>query len=496
MNGLTGTEAGKREISLSEPLCIKWKILSDPEFMEISSILQTLLNQWDKLYLAETIMIILRELLINANRAIVKREFFLQRNYNLNSHYDKGMYEFREYILKNWPNNARTIMEDSLYFVSLKISLNEDGMIFEIMDNCSLHPVEKSRIQSRIQAADKYRNIMEAYKDISDSQESAGLGIIMILKLLNGVGLDSSHFELHEGKEETKFVISFPSEIIPLEISTKMQERIIKEVEILPSLPQALTKIMDICRSPNMDMKKLVDEIEKNPAVSADVLKLANSAGFISRAKPNNLSLAVRKIGSNGVLKMLYAISSLKILNGRYGKMEAEWDHAGRTSFFAGKLAKDFNYAKLLDSVVVGSLLHDIGKILLLSVDSELMSEILLLTKNRATENTKVLEESTIGVSHSKLGAMLAKKWNFPEDLSACIEFHQQPYMAPEEYRTHAEIVYLANLMANKVAGEIYYYSLEEEILNKYGIDSKDKFDRLVKEYEKAYKSEIPILKD
>ncbi|MCB1177276.1 MAG: HDOD domain-containing protein [Leptospiraceae bacterium] len=481
----------KENIQKGGPLKITWKFIGDQDYMNLSSLLQIFLVRLDRLYLFEAIYIILKEVLINASRAIAKRAFFESEQVDISNEREYYSYLaiFKSKVTSNW-NEFKRLMETSKYYVDFTIYWDENQIVFEVVNNTPLLDIELERIETRINSSDKYKTILDAYKEQSDNQESAGLGIIMSILLLRNIGLSKSNLIYRKDEISTSVKLAIPQRIVPPEITNKIKEKIIKEVEMLPSFPESLNRIIQICSSPEMQMKELIEEIEKNPAVSADILKLSNSAGYLNRAKSTDISQAVKKLGSNGVLRILYAISTVKIINDKFGRMEKEWEHARRTAFFASLILKNNNLNKFSESVAIGALLHDIGKILLLAVENIIFPLIITLTKNRALEYTKVLEEATIGVSHSDLGSMLSNKWNFPEDLTSIIEFHQQPYMAPEKYRVQSEVVYLANMMANCAEGEFNYFSLDDEILDKYNLLSEKKFKELSENFEKQFQRE------
>lgn len=79
----------------------------------------------------------------------------------------------------------------------------ENGLVIEVINNSPLVEHERIRINSRLTAADKYKNILEAYSDHSDSQESAGLGIVMTVLLLKSIGLDKSNFKIESVEGHT-----------------------------------------------------------------------------------------------------------------------------------------------------------------------------------------------------------------------------------------------------------------------------------------------------
>lgn len=470
---------------------MQWSFITNLNYMQISSYLQNMFLKMEKAYVSETIFMILKEILMNANRANAKKIYLEKNNINTSDleSYQKGIQKFKNEIISNW-DTSRGGITDSKYFVSLQIETLADKIIFTIINNSNLLPIEEDRIKTRMEKAETYKTVIDAYKDMGDKSESAGLGIVMSVLLLRNIGLSKDNLKLQRNENETCFIIEIPKEIVPLQVSSLIKDKLLSEVKTLPSLSTSLQKIITLCTDPDMNMKDLIDSIEKNPSVSAEILKLANSVGFIMKSKSMSISQAVKIIGVKAILRLLFAMGSMNVMNKAYSRMEAQWEHSRRASFFASLIIKDMGLGKLGESVITGALLHNIGRILLLSVDKEIFPVIRELTHNRATENSKVLEEAAIGLSYSRLGGMLADKWNFPEDLKCIIEFHQQPYMAPEKYRKITEIVYLANNLAVRSQGTVHFFSLNDEILNNFKITSEDDFEKIFLKYEERYKKE------
>ena len=480
-----------QRIQAGLPIEFEWKFIADEEFINVNLQLYRLLNHIDRLYLYEYIFVILKEQLINSNRAIAKRVFFEEKNLDIQNplYYKKYISEFRKQITENW-NLFRSKMNEYNYFVKLIITYNKEELCFTIINNVKLLEVEKERIQIRMRSAYKYKTILDAYKDHLDEEESAGLGIIVSILFLRNMGLKENALNIFSEGNQTITTIKIPLSTIPKELGLELHDKITQEVKTLPSLSQSLQRIIQICNSSDMDMKNLISEIEKNPAVAADILKLSNSVGYLNYAKPNDISIAVKKLGSNGVLRMVYGIGTIGILNSKYPKLEEEWIHARRTSYYGERMCNELGLVKIADSVGIGGLLHDIGKILLLSIESKLFQELLQILKNRGMENINILEEVSLGMSHSEIGYLLAKKWNFPEDLTYMIACHHQPWNAPEEYLQYVEAVYLANMMAQVTRGEKNYYFVHLDILEKFSLNSEELYYKKIKEYERDFQKD------
>lgn len=477
-------------ITSSDTVEYRYNYIGESDLRYILATLIHISNKIGKPYLSDYVFVIIKEMIINSIRACAKRQFFKLNHLDIfsDSDYELGIDKFKDEIILNW-SEKKDYLKDSEYFVRLNFFYAENDLKIVISNNVSLLKKEESRIKTRLEAADKYNSILEAFQDFSDTEESAGLGIVMVVLLLKNLGLKKSNLKIYSENGQTFTEIYFPYEIFAREVDSEIKDKIISNIQMLPSLPDSLKKVMDICKSENLEMTKLASEIEKNPSLSADLLKLSNSTSFITRVTVKNILHATKIVGSNNILSMLYAVSSYKLMKEKYPKMEKEWEHANKTSIFASKLARENGLTKFAEVIAVGGLLHDLGKILLLSVESELMKKISELVKNKNIESSKVLEESFIGISHSEIGRMLASKWNFPEDLLNIIEFHHSPNQANEKYKSLVEVVYLANLFANFDKHNTNFLIYDIEILEKFKITNQDEFNKTFDSLESYYQA-------
>ncbi len=475
-------------VNSSNTIEYRYNYIDEQDLRYIFATLNHISNKLQKSYLSEYVFVILKEMLINSIRACAKRHYFKINHLDINSEkdYEIGIENFKDEVILNW-SEKKDFLKDSEYYVKLNFFYDEDNLKILIINNVNLLKIEENRIQTRLEAANKFNTILEAFQDFSDTQESAGLGIVMVILLLRNLGLTKENLKIYSENNQTITEINFPNNIFEKEIISEVKDKIISNIQMLPSLPDSLRKIMDICKSENLEMIKLASEIEKNPSLSADLLKLSNSTSFITRVTVKNILQATKIVGSNNILSMLYAVSSYKLMKEKYPKMEKEWEHANKTSIFASKIARENNFSKFAEVIAVGGLLHDVGKILLLSIESDLMKKISILLKNKNIESSKVLEESFIGISHTEIGRMLATKWNYPEELIEMINFHHTPSISNEKFRTHVEIVYLANVFANydKITNNLLIYDIE--ILHKYGISNHNEFLEKHVQLEKFY---------
>lgn len=295
-------------------------------------------------------------------------------------------------------------------------------------------------------------------------------------------------FKIESDGKITRATLVIPKQIVPLEVTTKLKDRIFTEVEGLPPLPNTLTKIISLCNNADSDLGVIANEIERNPALGADLLKLSNSAGFASRNKVNTIVQAVKVVGLKNVRNLLYVSGVRKIMEGRYTKLQEVWNHSNLTSYLARQVSQRAGLVKLGDIAAAGALLHDLGKFVLLALDPNLFRKLSAFQKYRDLNNSTIFEEISIGISHPTLGGMLARKWDFPPDLVNMIEFHHRPFMAYGTiYADLVETVYLANMMSDYTERKVTYYAVDSNILRKFELDDKQKFEETCERLTKAY---------
>lgn len=470
---------------------INYYFVTEEQNQEIYALLVHVMGYMDKLYLVEVVFTVLKELLMNANKANAKRDYFTRENLDIQNpkDYQKGMSLFQENIIQKWSEQLEHLDGGSFY-ISLLMKVEAKTIHFAVENNAPITTEELARVNKRIEVAKNYNDLADAFADVSDSTESAGLGLVLIQLLLKNSGIGSDKFRIHTNDKLTRATLTVPEVTTPLEITTNLKTKILNEIDGLPPLPHSLTKIIQLCNNPDSDFNMIAGEIEKNPALSADLLKLSNSAFFANRSQVGSIIQAIKVVGLKNLRNLLYVSGVRKIMDGQYGKMMDVWEHSNRCSFYARYLAAEHTVTnKIVDIIAVSALLHDIGKFLLLSVDRSFFKKIETYQRGSDSGNSTLLEEMAIGLSHPQLGALLAEKWEFPADLRVAIEYHHKPFMAPADLRDLVEMVYMANMMSDFQESKKGFYAIDKNLLAKYSLDDKEVFTKAVKKVEALYKA-------
>lgn len=225
-------------------------------------------------------------------------------------------------------------------------------------------------------------------------------------------------------------------------------EKIIMQTVDVPSIPPVASKVLKLVSSDYSSINELENIIAQDQSFSTRILKIANSPYYGRGKCVDAISTAIIIIGFNSV-KSLVMSASLKDLHRRSGPFEQQhWEHSLGVSIAASLLAAD---TKMLmpDDVLIGGLIHDVGKIV---INNSLPDQYKLVTDKVNAEKIPsiIAEDALLGFNHCNVGGLIARKWKLPRNLEAVIEYHHAEHYPPFEdsgYETMCQIVQIADAM-------------------------------------------------
>ncbi|MBI4719464.1 MAG: HDOD domain-containing protein [Planctomycetes bacterium] len=221
---------------------------------------------------------------------------------------------------------------------------------------------------------------------------------------------------------------------------------IIEQVEALPPLPGTALKLINVVNDPRSTVSDIVETIRYDEAVTAQVLRLCNSAYFGLSRKVESLQDAMLRLGTMKVLRIVMAVHTNSMLSRAQKGYGLEpgvlWRHSVAAAITSSLFAELLKLTKA-NLVFTAGLLHDIGKVILNEFVAESLVEIL---QRMSREHCSFVEaeQQVLGLSHAELGARIAEKWQLPAPIVRCIRYHHQPgALTPPD--PLVDTVYLAN---------------------------------------------------
>lgn len=221
-----------------------------------------------------------------------------------------------------------------------------------------------------------------------------------------------------------------------------------------PTIPPMCQYVMSHFDADEDDLKPIVEQIQVDPAMTANLLKLANSAHFGAKTQIHSVQAAVVFLGLKRLFQLVVAEGVAGRLNGKLEGYGLRASELLRHSLWVAVASEEFAVELELerkDLLFTAGLLHDIGKILLdpyIAERTEALREEMDKVRETTEEfNFNHVEESVLGMDHAQVGAEITGSWNFPDELVMATRYHHEPEKA-ESGKTIVNLVHVADMLA------------------------------------------------
>lgn len=224
------------------------------------------------------------------------------------------------------------------------------------------------------------------------------------------------------------------------------KNELLARISTFETLPVAAQRLLQIASQPEAGGSQIAEAIALDVALTANVLKAANSAYF-GFAKPvTNLEEAVFRLGSGWI----FQLAVLTIMSGTikrpavgYGQSATDiWRHSVAVAVTADNLCRELRLINT-KSVFTAAIVHDIGKLALASYLPEHMDTIQQCVHERQMSFLEA-EREQLGVDHAEVGWWIAANWNFPKPLAQAVRWHHDPNNA-EDGQPLVDIVHVSD---------------------------------------------------
>lgn len=224
-------------------------------------------------------------------------------------------------------------------------------------------------------------------------------------------------------------------------------KRIMAQVKAFPGMPATSAKLITMLKDPDSSAAQIEEVLKYDPGLTANILKLTNSAYFGIPAKVSSVKQAVVLLGWKRLLQLVMTMCMSTVMKKPvlgYDLPHGElWRHSVAVSVAAELVVKALKIPQA-DEVFTAALLHDVGKLVLGGfVQNDLHQIEAMVAKGIAFE---VAEFIVLGTDHAQIGAKILEKWSFPESLVNAVHWHHDPE-ACENHCTFSDIVHVANIL-------------------------------------------------
>jgi putative nucleotidyltransferase with HDIG domain len=219
-------------------------------------------------------------------------------------------------------------------------------------------------------------------------------------------------------------------------------------LEAFPALAASRNQVMRLFDAGEPSAAEVVAAVEGDVALAISVLRLANQVDARNRARVESVVKAVEVLSLHGVRTIASRARTFDFFqrNALWKGMPERFRlHAIATQRAADRIGRELGYDGR-DRLMVTSLLHDIGKLVLVQAYPGYPRQV--HGDARTPEDRIAAERRELGVDHALVGGVLARRWSLPKTLASTIERHHAPDCEGE-----TAIVRLADMLAHYALG-------------------------------------------
>lgn len=229
-------------------------------------------------------------------------------------------------------------------------------------------------------------------------------------------------------------------------------ERIVSRLRQLPTLSATAVRLSALARDERSGAADFERVIRPDPALTANLLRVVNSAYFGLRSRADSVRQAVTLLGIKRTSEIAAAAGFAPIIPARLPGYEMEastfWLHSVAVAVLAERLAGELQ-VKRPELTFTAGLLHDIGKLAIGVFVTESSGEILARIRERGAAFAAA-ERDVLGVDHGTVGQTMARSWNLPDAVGEVARWHHEPGGAPEGACRHlVDLVHVADCLSH-----------------------------------------------
>lgn len=218
-------------------------------------------------------------------------------------------------------------------------------------------------------------------------------------------------------------------------------EKALAQLHRLPAIPAVVQEVVASLTT-NIGLDELAGKIGRDQALTARLLRVANSSFYGFPRKVTSLHDAVVVMGLAGVRSMALSIGFVHAFpdhgSGPLDRTEY-WKRCFRIASYAKAIAKCVRQPQ--EVAFTAGMLHDIGQLILATCLPEQYAEAAARAQAGGGDLIAA-EEAVLGFHHGELGAEAARRWNFPPEIEQAIRDCHGP--RNEDLPSLSEIICMA----------------------------------------------------
>jgi len=223
--------------------------------------------------------------------------------------------------------------------------------------------------------------------------------------------------------------------------------KIVSKMKSFPGMSGNMARLLNLLDDPDSSASQIEEVLRYEPGITANLLKMTNSAYFGLPTKVGSIKKAIVMLGWKRLSKLVMASCVNAMMDDSipgYDLPPGElWRHSIAVSVAAEGLIRELKIGAG-DEIFTAALLHDLGKLVL----GGFVREDLDAIRSAAARGMpfQLAEREVLGTDHAEIGGQMLESWSFPENLVNAVRWHHEPDSAEETSNT-IDIVHVANVL-------------------------------------------------
>ncbi len=242
-----------------------------------------------------------------------------------------------------------------------------------------------------------------------------------------------------------------PVKIKVIHVDQNKIEHILSQVKSFPGMPATAAKLMPLLQNPDANSVRIEQIMRYDPGLTANILKLTNSAYFGLPTRVSSVRHAIMLLGWRRLLQLVMTMCMSALMKKPvpgYDLPRGElWRHSVAVAVAANTVVGALSLAEA-DEVFTAALLHDIGKLVLGPYVQQDLNRIEQIVEKGLSFD--VAEFIVLGTNHAEVGARILRQWALPQELVQAVSRHHTPESCRDAC-VLSDVVHVANAIGRMI---------------------------------------------
>jgi HD-like signal output (HDOD) protein len=235
-----------------------------------------------------------------------------------------------------------------------------------------------------------------------------------------------------------------------------------ERVTEIPPLPNVTRKILEVIENPLSSAQELSQIISRDPSLTSQILKSANSAFYGYPNQIGTIHLATVILGFSTIRTISLGACVLRLFSQKEASsslinQEQFWAHSLKCAVACKLLASKYKYYVAGEAFTTG-ILHDIGRLVLAHFTPK-QYEPVLQTAREQQVTLLESEQNVLGFNHADISGYLLEKWKLPAPIVDAVKYHHQPALS-QTSPDLASIAFIGDYLSH-----LHSYRVKEEMV-------------------------------